>query len=229
RQRLPEGALARLQKFCQWTHKTASALQSGDLLTEMNSFIQQINYHQWLQENSNSQKAAERRIKNVCDLLEWLERISKGGETGEAEKSLDEVVSKIQLMDILERNQDEQADSQVSLMTLHAAKGLEFPHVFLIGFEENILPHQASIDNDNIEEERRLAYVGITRAQQTCTFSYCTHRKRYGDISESDPSRFLAELPEEDLEWASKVPINKEEQKERGKANLAHLKSMLSS
>ncbi len=228
REKLPQAALARLQKFCEWMQRTASALKTGDTFDEMDAFIEQIHYHQWLQENSNNQQAAERKIKNVTDLLEWLQRIAKSDEVGEQEKTLDEIVSKIQLMDILDRNQDDQADNQVSLMTFHAAKGLEFPHVFLIGIEENILPHQNSIDTDNIEEERRLAYVGITRAQHTCTFSYCTHRKRYGDITESEPSRFLAELPEEDLEWISKKPVDKAEQKERSKANLAHLKSMLS-
>ena len=228
REKLPQAALARLQKFCEWTHRTASAMQTGDTFTEIHAFIEQINYHQWLLENSNTQQAAERKIKNVTELVEWLQRIAKNDDESEAEKGLDEIVAKIQLMDILDRNQDEQAENQVSLMTLHAAKGLEFPHVFLIGIEENILPHQNSIETDNIEEERRLAYVGITRAQRTCTFSYCTHRKRYGDITESEPSRFLAELPEEDLEWPSKNPVDKAEQKVRGKANLAHLKSMLS-
>ena len=139
-----------------------------------------------------------------------------------------EIVSKIMLMDIMERNQEEESTDQVSLMTLHAAKGLEFPHVFLIGIEENILPHQSSIEADNIEEERRLAYVGITRAQRTCTFSYCTHRKRYGEISECEPSRFLNELPADDLEWVNKKQLTPEVIKERGKANLANLKSMLS-
>lgn len=228
REKLPQAALARLQKFCEWTHRTAEVMQTGDTFAEMNSFIGQINYHQWLQENSNTQQAAERKIKNVTELIEWLERLAKSDDNSEQEKTLAEIVSKIQLMDIMDRNQEDQADNQVSLMTLHAAKGLEFPHVFLIGIEENILPHQNSIETDNIEEERRLAYVGITRAQHTCTFSYCTHRKRYGDISESEPSRFLAELPEEDLEWPSKNPVDEAEQKVRGKANLAHLKSLLS-
>lgn len=131
------------------------------------------------------------------------------------------------LLDILERNQEQEAGDQVSLMTLHAAKGLEFPHVFLIGMEENLLPHQNSIEIDNIEEERRLAYVGITRAQRSLTFSYCTHRKRYGEMAESEPSRFLSELPEEDLEWVNKKQLAPEEAKQRGKANLAQLKSML--
>ena len=89
------------------------------------------------------------------------------------------------------------------------------------------MPHQASIESENIEEERRLAYVGITRAQQTMTFSYCTHRKRYGEMAECEPSRFLSELPEEDLEWANKKQLAPEEVKQRGKASLATLKSML--
>ena len=93
--------------------------------------------------------------------------------------------------------------------------------------EENILPHQNSIETDNIEEERRLAYVGITRAQQSCTLSYCTHRKRYGEINECEPSRFLNELPEEDLEWSNKKQLDPEVIKQRGKANLSHLKNML--
>jgi ATP-dependent DNA helicase Rep len=142
-------------------------------------------------------------------------------------KSLAEVIAKVMLMDILERNQEQEAGDQVSLMTLHAAKGLEFPHVFLIGMEENLLPHQNSIETGNIEEERRLAYVGITRAQKTLTFSYCTHRKRYGELTECEPSRFLNELPEDDLEWLNKKQLPAEEIKLRGKASLAQLKSML--
>jgi len=161
----------------------------------------------------------------VYELIEWLQRIVSN-EQGE-DKSLADVIAKVMLLDILDRNQEQEAGDQVSLMTLHAAKGLEFPHVFLIGMEENLLPHQNSIDTGNIEEERRLAYVGITRAQKTLTFSYCTHRKRYGEISESEPSRFLNELPEEDLEWTNKKQLPPEEIKQRGKASLAQLREML--
>ncbi|MDD1623755.1 MAG: ATP-binding domain-containing protein, partial [Methylococcaceae bacterium] len=194
--------------------------------------INQIGYEQFLKEDSKTKESADRKIKNVYDLVEWLKRIadkhSHAAHGNEDQKPLAEVVSKIMLMDIMERNQETEASDQVSLMTLHAAKGLEFPHVFLIGIEENILPHQSSIETDNIEEERRLAYVGITRAQRTCTFSYCTHRKRYGEISECEPSRFLNELPADDLEWINKKQLTPEVIKERGKANLANLKTMLS-
>ena len=224
-QRLSEKSVQRLTKFCEWIAETALNIERGDTFKVMHQMLEQINYQQWLQENSKTPAAAERRMSNVLELIEWLQRI--GGSEEGVQKSLSDIIAKVMLLDILDRNQEEEAGDQVSLMTLHAAKGLEFPHVFLIGMEENLLPHQNSIETDNIEEERRLAYVGITRAQKTLTFSYCTHRKRYGEISESEPSRFLTELPEDDLEWANKRQLAPEEIKQRGKASLAQLKSML--
>ncbi len=225
-QKLSEKSIQRLHKFKELITETTQQIERGDTFEVIEDFIARIGYEQFLKEDSKSKEAADRKIKNVFELVEWLKRIADK-ETTE-QKPLAEIVAKILLMDIMERNQEEEAIEQVSLMTLHAAKGLEFPHVFLIGIEENILPHQNSIETDNIEEERRLAYVGITRAQRTCTFSYCTHRKRYGEITECEPSRFLNELPAEDLEWINKNQLAPEVIKERGKANLANLKSMLS-
>jgi len=225
-QKLSEKSVQRLQKFSDWVLDTADRIERGDTFGVIEQCINQIGYEQWLRENSKTKESAERKMKNVFELIEWLKRIADKQTSGT--NSLSEIVAKIMLMDIMERNQEQEASDQVSLMTLHAAKGLEFPHVFLIGMEENILPHQNSIDTDNIDEERRLAYVGITRAQQTLTFSYCTHRKRYGEIVECEPSRFLSELPEDDLEWVNKKQLAPEVIKERGKASLANLKTMLS-
>ncbi len=231
-QKLSGKSIHRLRKFHDWVIDTADRIERGDTFAVIEQVINQIGYEQFLREDSKTKESADRKIKNVFDLLEWLKRIAgknTPAELGnEDQNPLAEIVAKIMLMDIMERNQETEASDQISLMTLHAAKGLEFPHVFLIGLEENILPHQSSIDSDNIEEERRLAYVGITRAQRTCTFSYCTHRKRYGEISECEPSRFLNELPAEDLEWINKKQLTPEVIKERGKANLANLKTMLS-
>ncbi len=224
--KLSEKSILRLQKFYDWVRDTAVQIERGDTFVVIEQVINHIAYEQFLKENSKSSESAARKMKNVNELVEWLKRIAD--KDTDVQKSLAEMVSKIMLMDIMERNQEEDASDQVSLMTLHAAKGLEFPHVFLIGIEENILPHQSSIEADNIEEERRLAYVGITRAQRTCTFSYCTHRKRYGEITECEPSRFLNELPADDLEWVNKKQLTPEVIKERGKANLANLKTMLS-
>ena len=225
-QKLTDKSIHRLQIFHDWVIRTADCIDRGDNFSIIEDVIKHIDYEQYLKEDSKSKESAERKIKNVYELIEWLKRIANKETDGQ--KPLAEIVAKIMLMDIMDRNQETEISDQVSLMTLHAAKGLEFPHVFLIGIEENILPHQNSIDNDNIEEERRLTYVGITRAQRTCTFSYCTHRKRYGEISECEPSRFLNELPVEDLEWINKKQLTPEVIKERGKANLTNLKTMLS-
>ena len=224
-QKLGDKAILRLQKFCQWILDTARQIESGDSFAVIRRAISDIQYEQWLRENSKTPAAAERRMRNVDDLIDWLKRIAES-DAGD-NKPLADVISHIQLMDVLERQQEEEAGDRVSLMTLHAAKGLEFPHVFLIGFEENLLPHQSSIEAGQIAEERRLAYVGITRAQRTCTFSYCTYRKRYGEVEETSPSRFLSELPEEDLEWPQKKKLDPKVVKQRGKQNLAHLKNML--
>ena len=94
--------------------------------------------------------------------------------------------------------------------------------------EEGILPHQTSLDENNVEEERRLAYVGITRAQQTLTFSLCKERRQYGEIIKPEPSRFLLELPQDDLVWENEKPQMTEEQKvEKTSANIANLMAML--
>ena len=107
----------------------------------------------------------------------------------------------IALITMLE-GQDERETDAVRLSTLHAAKGLEFPHVFLVGLEEGLLPHRESVANGNVDEERRLFYVGITRAQRSLHLSFCRRRRRAGEAVECQPSRFLAELAQDDLRWS---------------------------
>ncbi len=222
---LADSARQRLLHFCDRINEVADRCQRGDTFAVIDAFILALDYEGWLRETASSEEAARRKMGHVRELLDWLKRISSEDE--QQEKSLAEVVAKIMLLDVLDRNQEEQAGDRVNLMTLHAAKGLEFPYVYLVGMEENLLPHEASIEENGIEEERRLAYVGITRAQQHLTLSYCTHRKRRGELESRQPSRFLDELPEADLEWAARKALDPDVRKERGQASLAQLRNLL--
>lgn len=225
-QHLPERSVARLRGFCERLVDTADRAQRGDTLGVLEMFLEQIDYRDHLEALASSPKQFERKWQNVRELLDWLGRLLEE-EDNNGDGVLAGVVAKILLMDVLERQRDNDACDQVTLMTLHAAKGLEFPHVYIVGMEEDILPHQTSIEEEMLEEERRLAYVGITRAQKTLAFSYCRKRKRFGEVIECQPSRFLQELPDEDLEWPEKSDLSPEEKKARGKAALNQMKSLL--
>jgi ATP-dependent DNA helicase Rep len=223
---LSERPHARLNRFTHWLVDIADRARRGDPVQAVRDMVREIDYPQWLTDSSKDLKQAERRMENVEELLGWLKRMADDPEN-EIE-DLSDMVAKMSLMDILERQNEEEAGDTVRLMTLHAAKGLEFPHVFLVGMEEELLPHRVSIEEDNIEEERRLAYVGITRAQRTLTMTLATRRRRAGELVRCEPSRFLAELPEDDLSWEGKgIEVSAEEKQKRGRANLDALKGML--
>ena len=129
---------------------------------------------------------------------------------------------------MMERNEEEEFADQVQLMTLHASKGLEYPYVFLIGMEEGLLPHQTSIDEDNVEEERRLAYVGVTRAKRELICTYAKERRQFGELIRTEPSRFLYEMPQNDLNWETDRPQKtKEEKQQTAKAGVANLRELL--
>ncbi len=141
--------------------------------------------------------------------------------------ALDEAIARLVLRDLLEQQDEEESGpDSVQLMTLHAAKGLEFPHVYIIGMEENLLPHRVSVEEDNIDEERRLAYVGITRAQQTLTMTLALKRRQFGETINCEPSRFIAELPQDDLQWQGGDADTAGANEERGQETLAGLKNL---
>ncbi|EKO3561916.1 DNA helicase Rep [Vibrio fluvialis] len=226
-QHLSGRGLENLRRFTQWLVAIADNAERGNTVDAVRSLVRDINYEDWLYETSSSAKAAEMRMKNVSDLYSWIVSDLEGDNYDQEEKTLKEVVQRLTLRDMMERGEEDDDSDAVQLMTLHASKGLEFPYVYLIGAEEGILPHQTSIDEDNVEEERRLMYVGITRAQRELTFIMCKERRQFGELLKPTQSRFLDELPYDDVEWEiKKKPLSQEERMAKGQAHIANIRAM---
>ncbi|USD60500.1 DNA helicase Rep [Vibrio sp. SCSIO 43140] len=226
-QHLTGRGLENLRRFTQWVVAIADNAERGNTVEAVRALVRDINYEDWLYETSSSAKAAEMRMKNVSDLYSWIVADLEGDNYDKEEKTLKEVVQRLTLRDMMERGEEDDDSDAVQLMTLHASKGLEFPYVYLIGSEEGILPHQTSIDEDNVEEERRLMYVGITRAQKELTFTICKERRQFGELIKPEHSRFLDELPFDDVEWEqAKKPVSAEERMQKGQAHIANIRAM---
>ena len=226
-QRVTPKAYDALQKFGRWIVELNDQSLRSDPETAVRSLLSSLHYEEYLYEYATSPKAAEMQSKNVATLFSWVEDMLKGDDVNEP-MTLNQVVTRLTLRDMMERGEDDDESDQVQLMTLHASKGLEFPNVYLIGMEEGILPHQTSIDEDNVEEERRLAYVGITRAQQTLTFSLCRERRQFGELIRPEPSRFLAELPQDDVQWEKDKPkLTAEQKQQQTSSQLDRLRAIL--
>ncbi len=212
-----------LAAFKQWLEEVKQKIATGNGISEqLKQMVEDSGYEAYLYEQNDTPAKAQKKMEQVWELLDWVDRLlakSPG-------QNLNDVVNKLILIDILEQN-DEHNTETVQLMTLHASKGLEFPFVYLVGMEEELLPHRVSIDENQIEEERRLTYVGITRAQQGLCFTLAKQRRKAGESQESIPSRFLAELPQDSLEWFGKN--NNEQQSQKvAQSHLAGLKNLLS-
>lgn len=217
-----------LLTFTQYINKLQDRALRDPAEEVLNDLLKAIQYEAYLYDHEE-QRAAEARWKNVLEFIEWLTNKSKGStefENEQAEKTLLELTQLVALISILEGREEGEPDT-VKLSTLHAAKGLEFGHVFLIGVEEGIMPHRESIDNDKIEEERRLMYVGITRAQKSLNISWCKKRKRAGEMEMCEPSRFIAELPKDDVKHFGNPFNDPEISKDFGKEKMANIRAML--
>lgn len=226
-QQITPKSLDRLRRFKHWLDGITRQVYSEDPIAALKEMIADIDYEGWLAQNSGSPHQAERRMKNVWFLIDSINKmIAKAEELGD-ECSIEDAVSKLILRDMLEQQEQEDENDQVQLMTLHASKGLEFPHVYIMGMEEELMPHRNSIEADTIEEERRLMYVGITRAKRTLTLTYAGKRRQFGEATNTTHSRFLDELPAADVQWEGKTEVSVEDNKKRGKEVLSSLRDML--
>ncbi|MDE0746996.1 MAG: DNA helicase Rep [Porticoccaceae bacterium] len=228
---MPANNLARLKAFKAWITSVQKNIYSGNPITAINEMLNDADYLGWLHQNASSDPVAQKRWDNVNFLLSQLTQVLKADQQDGPEKdgdsAIENAIAKLILRDILDREQEESADDKVQLLTLHAAKGLEFLHVFMIGMEEGILPHKNSVEGGQIEEERRLAYVGITRAQRTLTMTSARQRTQYGETSSTTPSRFVDELPEDDLiRIGAGIEASEEDNQAAGEQSLAALKSL---
>jgi ATP-dependent DNA helicase Rep len=226
--KLADRQLTPLREFCNFINRLeAHAGRPGENAAQLlDDMMKEINYEAYLYDAFDDRQA-QNKWQNVLDFTTWLKEKGTGGKDGtDREKSLLDLTQMVALMTMLE-GRDEEPDA-VRMSTLHASKGLEFPHVFLVGVEEGILPHKGDPDapvdtlGARIEEERRLMYVGITRAQRTLHISWCKKRKRARESVNCDVSRFIKEMK---LDEGDAVPT--EEETITPQNRLANLKALL--
>ncbi|UOO81002.1 DNA helicase Rep [Uruburuella testudinis] len=209
-----------VQQFMSLMEENRRRAESADAGELIQTLLTDIGYEAHLL-NSEEGKAGEIKWRNVQDLVGWLAK--KGEEDG---KNILQIAQTIALMTLLEGRDGEEVDA-VKMSTLHASKGLEYPFVFLVGCEEGLFPHGDSVEEGNLEEERRLMYVGITRAKRQLTLTHCIKRKKQGQWQFPEPSRFIDEMPQEDLKILGRKGGEPIVSKAEGKSHLAGLSAML--
>jgi DNA helicase II / ATP-dependent DNA helicase PcrA len=160
------------------------------------NFFTEIGYYDELRKGEKDPEVAENRIQNVKAMFADLDEAAPGKPALERiETFLDDLT-----LDSERAEEKERTGDAVTLITMHSCKGLEYPHVYVVGLEDGLLPHSRSKVEGTIDEERRLFYVAITRAMKTLMISHCETRKKFGDVLACHPSPFLKELPEELVE-----------------------------
>ncbi|MEY1660803.1 DNA helicase Rep [Isoalcanivorax beigongshangi] len=222
---LPARGAERLREFKQWMDQKRELSQRDHSTQAVRELISELNYEGWVRQNASSPRIGDRRVENVWTLVGSLERMM---ERDEEDRDLASTIARLVLIDMLEQQDNEDDTDRVQLLTLHAAKGLEYPHVYLMGIEEELLPHRASIEDDNIVEERRLMYVGITRAKANLTLTHALTRKQFGERVGTVPSRFIEEMPQDDLQFHGEGAVHDPDQADAIAQNsLAGLRALL--
>jgi ATP-dependent DNA helicase Rep len=193
----------------------AERIAAADLVEELSA---RINYADHVSSQVKEPVIRERRLANLAELSAWLRAMQKEGAAGDLAAQLA----------LLGQGDRDEPGNAVRLMTLHSAKGLEFRFVTIVGMEEGSLPHEGSLAEGRVEEERRLMYVGITRAKEHVALMYAKRSRRYGEYIANEPSRFLAELPADDLHWSGRdAELDAAHKEEMASSHIARLASLL--
>ncbi|ENU42778.1 MULTISPECIES: DNA helicase Rep [Acinetobacter] len=226
---LPKKAETQLHEFADFIATfTRELLEDDEPVPKVRQMMNEAGYIDYIREQSATPAQEKSKLDNIENLFTSIQNLINRAEDVD-EKNIESVIRKLVLLDLLEQQQEEEDTDKVNLLTLHAAKGLEFPYVYIMGLEEELLPHKNSIAAETIEEERRLMYVGITRARQGLTLTLAEQRKNGGQMKQMTPSRFLDELPQDELEWLGrkkKIAANVDP-KEQAQQYLANLKALL--
>ncbi|OAM08407.1 ATP-dependent DNA helicase Rep [Acinetobacter baumannii] len=226
---LPKKAETQLHEFADFISTfTRELLEDDEPVPKVRQMMNEAGYIDYIREQSATPAQEKSKLDNIENLFSSIQNLINRAEDVD-EKNIESVIRKLVLLDMLEQQQEEEDIDKVNLLTLHAAKGLEFPYVYIMGLEEELLPHKNSIAAETIEEERRLMYVGITRARQGLTLTLAEQRKNGGQMKQMTPSRFLDELPQDELEWLGrkkKIAANVDP-KEQAQQYLANLKALL--
>lgn len=198
---LPTRAFNSVIEFVKLIGKYSSLLSEFDLDEWVRAFVDELGFIKLYKEEGTAE--SDTRLDNIYELLAAISEYAQNAE----EPSLSGYMEEVSLLTDIDNFNDEQ--QQVTLMTLHSAKGLEFPVVFLTGMEDGLFPLQRSLDEPGeLEEERRLFYVGLTRAMKRAYLSGAQVRQRYGETMYSRPSRFLEEIPQDLLDYETRTISN---------------------
>lgn len=224
---LNKAAQQRVYEFAQWIMQLNEKAERGESATQIFDWVMgDTEYEDYVRGQYTAAKA-DKRMELIKDLRDWIARLEEKDEFD----SLQEIIRRMQLLDMLENKAEaENQLEMVSLMTLHAAKGLEFPYVYIVGLEEGLLPHaNCTASPELVEEERRLLYVGITRAKRKLTMSLANNRKFGGNVTPTEASRFLDELPHDEIEWLgiNEPELTEEQEKAKREDIMADILSIL--
>jgi len=220
-----------INDFVKLVRNYQEKFKQNSLAESCSTFIEDIKFLNFIDKQYDNAKQADRRKNDVMMFIESAERFQKFQQESATLKNF---VEKLLLQDNQDRQEEDEDEdirkNEVTMMTLHSSKGLEFDIVYLIGMEEEILPHKRTIsEGEDISEERRLAYVGVTRAREKLYMTFCKERKIYGRIVPRHPSRFLNEMDPlyTNQDRTTFGHLSEEEKEEHIKSTFASLSSLL--